>query len=94
MGKTEAMGCRIKKAVVSEEVENATKERVSVEVDGVEMWGWIVPAKWGAELGISEWSDDQAKGKMAISLTMVKSGLWNREEADRQRIVQKESLGG
>ena len=42
------------------------KERVSVKVDGVEMWGWIVPAKWRAELGISEWSDDQAKGKMAI----------------------------
>ena len=25
-----------------------------------------MPAKWRAELGISEWSDDQAKGKMAI----------------------------
>ena len=60
------MGCRIKKAVVSEEVDNAMKERISVKVDGEEMWGWIVPAKWRAELGISEWSDDQAKGKMAI----------------------------
>jgi hypothetical protein len=66
VGKTEVMGCRIKKAVVSEEVENAMKERISVKVDGKEMWGWIVPAKWRAELGISEWSDDQAKGKMAI----------------------------
>ena len=37
MGKTEAMGCRIKKAVVPEEVENAIKERVSVKVNGVEM---------------------------------------------------------
>ena len=45
MGKTEVMGCRIKKAVVSEEVENAMKERVSVKADRVEMWGWIVPAK-------------------------------------------------
>ena len=35
VGKTDVMGCRIKKAVVSEEVENATKERVSVKVDGV-----------------------------------------------------------
>ena len=35
-------GCRIKKVVVSEEVENAMKERVSVKVDGVEMWRWIV----------------------------------------------------
>ena len=52
--------------MVSEEVENVMKERVSVKVDGEEMWGWIVPAKWRAELGISEWSDDQAKGKMAI----------------------------
>ena len=77
VGKTEVMGCRIKKAVVSEEVENAMKERISVKVDGEEMWGWIVPAKWRAELGISEWSDDQAKGKMAIQLTMVKRGLWN-----------------
>ena len=37
MGKTEAMGCRIKRAVVSEEVENAMKERISVKVEGVEM---------------------------------------------------------
>ena len=66
VGKTEAMGCRIKKAVVSEEVENAMQKRVSVKVDGVKMQEWIVPAKWRAELSISEWSDDQAKGKMAI----------------------------
>ena len=52
--KTEVMGCRIKKVVVSEKAENAMKERVSVKVDGVEMWEWIVPAKWRAELGISE----------------------------------------
>ena len=54
VGKTEVMGCRIKKAVVFEEVESAMKERISVKVDGEEMWGWIVPAKWRAELGISE----------------------------------------
>ena len=30
------------------------------------MWGWRVPAKWRTELGISDWSDEQAKGKMAI----------------------------
>ena len=34
VGKTEVMGCRIKKAVVSEEVENAMKERISEKVDG------------------------------------------------------------
>ena len=61
--------------MVSEEVENAMKERRSVKVDGLEMWGWIAPAKWRAELGISKWSDDQAKGKMAIQLSDVKSGL-------------------
>ena len=66
VGKTEVVGCRIKKAEVSEEVKNAMKERISVKVDGEEMWGWIVPAKWRAELGISEWSDDQVKGKLAI----------------------------
>ena len=48
MGKTEVMGCRIKKAVVSEEVENAMKGRISMKVDGCKMWGWIVPAKWRA----------------------------------------------
>ena len=37
VGTTEAVGCRIKKAVVPEEVENAMKERISVKVDGVEM---------------------------------------------------------
>jgi len=43
--KTEAMGCRIEKAVVSEEVENAMKERICVKIDGCETWGWIVPVK-------------------------------------------------
>ena len=42
------------------------KERVSIKVDGCEMRGWIAPPKWGAELGISDWSGEQAKGKMAI----------------------------
>ena len=45
VGKTEAMGCRHKKAVVSEEIENAMKERISVKVESVEMRRWIVPAK-------------------------------------------------
>jgi len=31
------MGCRIKKAVVLEEAENAMKERISVKVEAVEM---------------------------------------------------------
>ena len=66
VGKTEVMGCRIKKAVVSEEAENAIKERISVKVDGSEMWGWIVPAKWRAELGILERNNEQAKGKTVI----------------------------
>jgi len=45
VGKTEATGCRIKKAVISEEVENAIKVRTSVKVDELEMCGWIAPAK-------------------------------------------------
>ena len=76
VGKTEVMGCRSKKAVVSEEVENAMKERVSVKVDGVEMWGWIVPANeeqsWASQIGVSK-----RKGRWRFSLTMVKSGLSN-----------------
>ena len=34
----------IKKEVVSEEVEDAMKEKMSVKVDESEMWEWIVPA--------------------------------------------------
>ena len=35
-----------------DEDEGKMKERISVKVDGVGMWRWIVPAKWRAELGI------------------------------------------
>ena len=42
------------------------KERMSVKVNGCEMQGWIAPAKWRAELGIPDWSNEQAKAKMAI----------------------------
>ena len=45
VGKTEAMGCRIKKAEVSEEVKNAMKERISVKIHGCGMWGWLAPGK-------------------------------------------------
>ena len=51
------------------------------------MWGWIAPAKWRAELGISDWSDEQAKGKMAIQFD-------NGDQCHGPRIVKKESLGG
>ena len=87
VGKTGAMGCRIKKAVVSEEVENAMKERISVKVKGVEIWGWIVPTKWRAELGISQWSDEQVKRKMAIQFDngdkwlVDLRGSWSDEQA-------------
>ncbi len=37
-----------------------------MKVDGCEMRGLIAAAKRRAELGISDWSDEQAKGKMAI----------------------------
>ena len=37
VGKTEALGSRIKKAVASEEAENAMKEYVQVSVDGMEV---------------------------------------------------------
>ena len=51
VGKTEVMGCRIKKAVVSEEVENAMKERISVKVDGEEMWGLDSAGKMESRAG-------------------------------------------
>ena len=45
-----------------------------------------MPAKWRAELGISEWSDDQAKGKMAIQfdngeewLVELRGSGWRRK---------------
>ena len=54
VGKTEALGSRIKKAVASEEAENAMKELVQVSVDGTEVRGWMTQAKWRAELGIGQ----------------------------------------
>ena len=66
--KTEAMGCRVKKAVASEEVENAMKEYVQVVIDGSKRRGWMAPAKWRAELEIESWEDEEVKGKMAIKL--------------------------
>ena len=45
VGETEALGSRIKKAVASEEAENAMKEYVQVKVDGMEVREWMVPAK-------------------------------------------------
>ena len=75
VGKTEVMGCRIKKAEVPEEVENTMKERMSVKGDRCEMCGWIAPAKWIAELCISDWSDEQAKRKMAIQFNIGKKWI-------------------
>ena len=54
VGETEALGSRIKKAVASEEAENAMKEYVQVSVDGMEVRGWMTQAKWRAELGIKQ----------------------------------------
>ena len=65
-GRQNLWNVELRRQKVSQEVENAMKKRMSVKVDGCEMWGWIAPAKWRAELGISDWSDEQAKGKMAI----------------------------
>ena len=93
VGKTEVMGCRVKKAVASEEAENAMKERVSLRVDDKrvspmveEVKGWMAPAKWRAELGITQWGDEEAKGKMAIKmddgaewLIEVRGGGWIME---------------
>ena len=68
VGETEALGSRIKKAVASEEAENAMKEYVQVSVDGMEVRGWMAPAKSRAELGIEQWNDEEAKVKMVIKL--------------------------
>ena len=29
---------------------------------------WMTQAKWRAELGIEQWNDEEAKGKMVIKL--------------------------
>ena len=68
VGETEALGSRIKKAVASEEAENAMKETVQVSVDGTDVRGWMTQAKWRAELGIDQWNDEEAKGKTVIKL--------------------------
>ena len=76
-GKAEVMGCRIEKAVVSEEVENTMKKKMSVKVDGCEMWGWIAPENgeqsWAFQIGVM----NKRKGRLRFSLTMGISGLSN-----------------
>ena len=39
-----------------------------MSVDGTEVRGWMTQAKWRAELGIEQWNDEEAKGKMVIKL--------------------------
>lgn len=77
VGNTEVMGCRIKKAEVSEEVENAIKERMTVKADGCRMWGWIAPANgeqgWAFQIEVT----NKLKGRWRFSLTMGTSGLSN-----------------
>ena len=68
---------RSKKAEVSEEVENAMRERISVNVDGCEMWGWIAPAKLRAKLAFQIGVMNKRKGRWRFSLTMGISGLSN-----------------
>ena len=50
---------------------------MTLQLGGEEIWGWIVPAKWRAELGILKRSDDQAKGKMAIQFDNGEEWLGN-----------------
>ena len=67
--KSEAMACRVKEAVVSEVASNAVKELVLVEIEkGDKRRGWMAPAKWRDELGIEKWTDEEAKGKVAIKM--------------------------
>ena len=39
-----------------------------MSVDGTEVRGWMPQATWRAELGIEQWNDEEAKGKMVIKL--------------------------
>ena len=96
VGKTEALGSRIKKAVASEEAENAMKELVQVSVDGTEVRGWMTQAKWRAELGIGQWNDEEAKGKMVIKLddgeewiVEVRGGGWIKDCESGRKIRMK-----
>ena len=84
VAKTEAMGCRIKKAITSEEAENAMKEWVQVKGHGIDAKGWMAPAKWRAELGIQQWKDEEVKGKMAIKLSEGDT----REEEEEEWLVE------
>ena len=53
-----------------------------------------MPVKWRAELGISDWSDEQAKGKMAIQFDNGELWLVELRGSGWKRTVKKESLGG
>ena len=88
VGKTEALGSRIKKAVASEEAENAMKELVQVSVDGTEVRGWMTQAKWRAELGIEQWNDEEAKGKMVIKLDDGEEWMVEVRGVDGSKIVK------
>ncbi len=61
--KSEALACRVKKAVVSEADENAVKRRVRVGPEKDGRRGWMAPAKWREELGTEGWTDEEAKEK-------------------------------
>ena len=80
--KSEAMGCRIKAEVVSEVAANAVKERVRLGKESEGRRGWMAPAKWREELGIEKWTDEEAKGKMAIKMD------------DEEELLGEEKKGG
>ena len=44
--------------------------------------GWMAPAKWREELGIEKWTDEEAKGKMAIKMD------------DEEELLGEEKKGG
>ena len=70
---------------------------MQVSVDGTEVRGWMTQAKWRAELGIGQWNDEEAKGKMVIKLddgeewiVEVRGGGWIKDcESGRKIRVKK-----
>ena len=79
--KSEAMACRVKKAVVSEVAANAMKERVRLGPESEGRRGWMGPAKWREELEIEKLSEE-AKRKMAIKMD------------DGEKLLGEEKKGG
>ena len=62
---------------------------MQVKVDGMEVRGWMTPAKWRAELGMEQWNDEDGEEW----IVEVKGGGWIEEcESGRKFRIEEARL--